>query len=276
MRRLSLTEAAEAFGMSKSHLSECTREGKPAKGYHLYRYAVREDGRVIGFEVPESMLPHSSEGQDHGADHDSSRGSGMEGHDAPHGDSSSDHGERTNVRSFGERTRSRSAREERENPAGAGESVAAGVASGAVTELAKEGVKAMVKPVKEADDPEQAATIGGWLKDAFLEVSPLVAGAAWAYTHQESSDGKQIAGALGVAAGVDLLVHGEESIIVRGFMDDPPAEPSSQPESGMEGPGSAEEVEREFRERAVGDGAALDVEPGLSESLERVGAEDED
>lgn len=274
MTRLSLTEAAEVFGMSKSYLSECTREGKPAKGYHLYRYARREDGRVTGFEVPESMIPHSSEHGDHGGDHGSGRGSGMEGHDSPHGDPSSAHGERTNEQRTNERTRPRSVEDERENPAGAAESVATGVASGAVTELAKEGVKAMVKPVKEADDPQTAATIGGWLKDAFLEVSPLVAGAAWAYTHQESSDVQQIFGSLGVAAGVDLLVHGDRSIIARGLMGEPPAESSSQPESGMEG-SSVEDVEREFRERATGDGVPLDVEPGISESLDRVGTDSE-
>jgi hypothetical protein len=165
--------------------------------------------------------------------------------------------------------------EERENPAGATESVATGVASGAVTELAKEGVKAMVKPVKEADDPEQAATIGGWVKDAFLEVSPLIAGAAWAYTHRESTDVQQIAGALLAAAGVDLLVHGDQSIIARGFMGEPPAESSSQPEGGMEGPSSVEEVGQEFRERAAGDGVPLDVEPGLDGALDSKGAEAE-
>jgi hypothetical protein len=276
MRRLSLTEAAEVFGMSKSHLSECTRERKPAKGHHLYRYAVREDGRVTGFEVPESMLPHDSEHHDHGGDNDSGRGSGMEGHDAPHGDPSSAHGERANEQRTNERTRPRSVEDERENPAGPAESVAKGVASGAVTELAKEGVKAMVKPVKDADDPQTAATIGGWLKDAFLEVSPLIAGAAWAYTHQDSDDVYQVTGSLGVAAGVDLLVKGRRSIIARAFMGEPPAESSSQPESGMEGRGSADDVEREFRERAVGDGAALDVKPGLDGALDSVGTEGQD
>jgi hypothetical protein len=198
----------------------------------------------------------------------------MEGHDDPHGDPSSAHSERTNEQRTNERTRSRSTREERENPAGAAESVATGVASGAVTELAKEGVKAMVKPVKEADDPEQAATIGAWLKDGFLQVSPLIAGAAWAYTHQDSDDVSQIAGSLLAAAGVDLLVHGEKSIIVRGFMDGSSAESSSQPKSGMEG-SSAEDVEREFRERAAGDGVPLDVEPGLDGALDSIGAEAE-
>jgi hypothetical protein len=200
----------------------------------------------------------------------------MEGHDAPHGDPSSAHDERTNEHRTNERTRTRSVEEERENPAGPAESVAAGVASGAVTELAKEGVRAMVKPVKEAEEPETAATIGGWLKDAFLEVSPLIAGAAWAYTHRDSTDVQQIAGSLLAAAGVDLLVHGEESIIVRGFMGEPPAESSSQPESGMEGRGSVEDVEQEFRERAVGDGAALDVEPGLDGALDSIATEGQD
>lgn len=265
MKRLSLTEAAEAFGMSKSHLSECTREGKPAKGYDLYRYAVREDGRVSGFEVPETMIPHGSEHGDHGGGHDSGRGSDMEGHDSPHGDPSSPHGERANVRSANERTGRRSVEDERENPAGGAESVATGVASGAVTELAKEGVKAMVKPMKEADDPQTAATIGGWLKDAFLEVSPLLAGAAWAYTHQESDDVSQIAGSLLAAAGVDLVVHGQDSIFVRALMGNS----SRQPEDGMEAAPSSEDVAEEF----MGDGMRVGLDVSPDGALTRRGAE---
>lgn len=265
MTSLSLTEAAEAFGISKSYLSECTREGKPAKGYDLYRYAVREDGRVTGFEVPESMLPHGSEGESHEEGHNPIRGSGMESHDTPHGGPSSAHGERANVRSANERTGPHSVEDERENPAGGAESVATGVASGAVTELAKEGVKAMVKPMKEADDPQTAATIGGWLKDAFLEVSPLLAGAAWAYTHQESDDVSQIAGSLLAAAGVDLVVHGQDSIFVRALM----GKSSRQPESGMEEPPSSEDVAEDF----VGDGMSVGLDVSPDGALTRKGSE---
>jgi len=236
-QHFSLTEAADAFGMSKSHLSESVREGKPAKGHDLHRYAVMEDGRIKGFEIPRSMVPD-------GPTHEDNHGE----------DPSPRPNERTNERTTNERRGV-----ERENPAG--ESVAASVAAGMAAKEAVDLVKATRAPLEEAD-PDEAARYLARMRDILLDVSPIVAGAAWAYTHSESDDVAQLGGALLAAAGMDVLVHGESSMIVRAFQGEvgpQSSSPQPSPDEDSEATGEDSPTADDIAGSAMGgDGAVMD------------------
>jgi transcriptional regulator with XRE-family HTH domain len=237
-KRFSLSETARRFGVSKGYLSRRVHASKAAKGHHLYRYALfSEDETIQGFEIPVSMLPEDSDGSQ--AEETGKRernGGNVSGNvSSVSPDESSD---------------------ERENPAG--QSVAAGVMGGAVSEIAREVVKGMSSPLREAEDASEAVEVGGRMKDGFLEVAPFLAGAAWAWTHRDSPDVSQLGGAVVAAAVVDTLVHGQESIFLQWAAPD-----ASGPEdqgSGMEGvrEEQAETVAETFLDHAAGgDGAAL-------------------
>jgi hypothetical protein len=232
-RHLSLTEAAEAFDISKSYLSEAVRAQKAAKGHDLHRYAVMEGGQIDGFEIPVSMLPHGGAmGDGHGQ-----------------GDGKGSSSQRTNERTANERTKEG----ERENPSG--ESVAASVAAGMAAKEAVDLVKSLRSPLEDAD-PTEAAEYMGTVVGVLMDAAPILAGAAWAYTHQDSDDVSQISGALLAAAGVDVLVHGVESQFVQAFRGEETEETSTSME------GSAPTADDVAREVMGGDGAATVPSPG--------------
>ena len=228
--RLSLSETARRFGISKGYLSRRVHAGKGAKGYDLYPYALFSDDESIeGFEIPVSMIPESDGSQAEEA------GERCDNNTSVSPDESSD---------------------ERENPAG--QSVAAGVMGGAVSEIAREVVKGMSSPLREAEDASEAVEVGGRMKDGFLEVAPFLAGAAWAWTHRDSPDVSQLGGAVVAAAVVDTLVHGQDSIFLQWAAPDGSGQEDQG--DGMEGvrEEQADTVAEDFLDHAAGgDGAAL-------------------
>lgn len=244
-QHFSLTEAADAFGISKSYLSEAVRAGKPAKGHNLHEHAVMEDGRVTGFEIPRSIVP---DGATHGDSHGDSHG------DDP---SPGPKEERTNVRSPNERSERG---EERENPAG--DSVAASVAAGMAAKEAVDLVKATRAPLEEAD-PDEAARYMAQMKDVLLDVAPILAGTLWAYAHQDSDDVAQLGGALLAAAGVDMLVNGDSSMIVRAVQGK--TGPPASPDAGSEPAGEDSPTADDIAGKAMGgDGVPVDLSTSLN------------
>lgn len=234
-KRLSLSETARRFGVSKGYLSRRVHASKAAKGHHLYRYALfGGDDTIEGFEIPVSMLPEDSDGSQ--AEETGKRsGNVSSGVSSVSPDESSD---------------------ERENPGA--QSVAAGVMGGAVSEIAREVVKGMSSPLREAEDASEAVEVGGRMKDGFLELAPFLAGAAWAWTHRTSPDVAQLGGAVVAAAVVDTLVHGEESIFLQWAAPDGSGQEDQG--DGMEGvrEEQADTVAEDFLDHAAGgDGAAL-------------------
>ena len=237
-KRLSLSETARRFGVSKGYLSRRVHASKAAKGHHLYRYALfGGDDTIEGFEIPVSMLPEDSDGSqaEETGKRSGNRGNVSSGVSSVSPDESSD---------------------ERENPGA--QSVAAGVMGGAVSEIAREVVKGMSSPLREAEDASEAVEVGGRMKDGFLELAPFLAGAAWAWTHRTSPDVAQLGGAVVAAAVVDTLVHGEESIVLQWAAPDGSGQEDQG--DGMEGvrEEQADTVAEDFLDHAAGgDGAAL-------------------
>ena len=241
-QHFSLTEAADAFDMSKSHLSESVRAGKPAKGHDLHKHAVMENGQVKGFEVPISMVPD-------GPTHGESRGD-SHGEDPSPGPNE----QRTNERTANERWG-----EERENPAG--DSVAASVAAGMAAKEAVDLVKATRTPLEEAD-PDEAARYMAQMKDVLLDLAPILAGSLWAYAHQDSDDVSQLGGALLAAVGVDMLVHGDSSMIVRAVQGE--TGPPASPDAGSEPTGEESPTAGDIAGKAMGgDGVPVDLSTSL-------------
>jgi hypothetical protein len=128
---------------------------------------------------------------------------------------------------------------------------------GAASEVAKELVRGLSSPLREAEGASEAVEVGGRMKSGFLDLAPFLAGAAWAWTHRSSPDTSQLGGAIIAAAVVDTLVHGTDSVFLQWAGPDG----SSKDEGdGMEGvrDEQADFVRDEFLDHAAGgDGAAL-------------------
>lgn len=62
----SLAEIAELAGVSKGYVSRRVHEGKTVKGIDLGPYVVRENGAIVGYELPEGVSFHTASDDDLG------------------------------------------------------------------------------------------------------------------------------------------------------------------------------------------------------------------